>query len=1317
MHSSRSSTTDRNVSDGGRREGQGQAGSTACGVESVKLLSNGRYHVMLSADGGGYSRHGQIALTRWREDATRDCWGAWLYLRDRENGDTWSLSRQPVVNAPVDRRVDFSGPGASFEGRAFGIEARVDVAVAPGDDLEVRKVSVTNRSSKPRTLDLTTYAEVVLSSAPADNAHPAFNKLFVQTDIAESPRAILCHRRPGNGGDPAPWLCHAVVAGEPAGAISCETDRARFIGRGRTLANPAANQADTLSGTCGSVLDPVLSIRCPVVLQPGQSATVSFLLGVADDRAACESLIGKYQTQADVDRAIDDAAGSRKAALAALGVDDAAAALYDRLAAFVAYGNARLRADPSDIMANRQGQSGLWGFSVSGDFPIIFLQIGASPNLARVRELLQAHAYWRYMGLAADLVIANAKGLDPRQDIQQQVLDLVKSLGRADQLDQRGGIFVRLASRFAPEDRTLFLAVARVVLDDGPKGLADRLGPEANHGGTAGAQQEPSGRQAPARADSPATALPHPDLMLENGLGGFTPDGREYVMTLGAGATTPTPWTNVLANPDFGTIVSESGCANTWSENAHEFRLTPWSNDPVCDSSGEAVYLRDDSSGECWSPSPWPCRDADTYVCRHGFGYSSFQHVHDGLESDLVIYVARGKPVKFAALTVRNRSGRTRRLSATGYVEWVLGDQRIKTMAQVTTRLSPDGRGIVAHNAYSMEFGDRHAFFSVNAEPGSVTADRTEFLGSCGSAGQPAAMARPALSGAVGAALDPCAALRVPFELEPDTEREIVFMLGAGAGEAGALGLLEQCGEAGAARAALDDVQGYWRHTLDAVRVKTPDPAFDTQANGWLAYQALACRVWARSAFYQPGGAFGFRDQLQDVMALVHAEPALVRAHILLSASRQYPEGDVQHWWHPPMGRGVRTRCCDDYLWLALATCRYIAVTGDASLLDEPVLFLEGRPLKPDEESYYELPGVSKEPASLYDHCVRAIRHGFRMGAHGLPLMGTGDWNDGMNKVGAQGKGESVWMAFFLYRILQQFKPLAQSRGDAGFVKECDEVAAGLVESIARNGWDGEWFVRAYFDDGTPLGSAKNDECRMGSIAQSWSVLSGAAEPERARQAMDSLDRLLVDRDNALIKLLSPPFDVSVPDPGYIRAYVPGVRENGGQYTHAAVWAAMAFAELRDSRRAAELTAMLNPVNHALDAAAVDKYKVEPFVVASDVYALPPHTGRGGWTWYSGSAGWLYRLLLESVLGLQREADTLYLRPCVPDHWDGFSIDYRYGATVYHVQAHREGAGADKSSRPGGAVMPGEPIPLVDDGGEHQVRLVLPGTQGPARPG
>jgi cellobiose phosphorylase len=770
---------------------------------------------------------------------------------------------------------------------------------------------------------------------------------------------------------------------------------------------------------------------------------------------------------------------------------------------------------------------------------------------------------------------------------------------------------------------------------------------------------------------------------------------------------------NVLANPHFGSIISDSGQAFTWSENAHEFRLTPRHNDPVTDSSGETFYIRDEESGRFWSPTALPCRGRLPYVSRHGFGYSVFEHAEGGIRSELWVYVALDAPVKFSVLKVRNESGRSRKLSATGYAEWVLGDLRPKSAMHVVTQVDPGSGALLARNSFNTEFTDRVAFFDVDDPARTVSGDRVEFLGRNGSLRSPAAMTRARLSGKVGAALDPCAAIQVPFELADGQEREIVFRLGAGKNADDARNLVNRFRGSAAARGALESVWQYWKHTLGAIHVETPDPSLNILTNGWLLYQTLACRLWARSGYYQSGGAFGFRDQLQDAMALIHAEPHLLREHLLRCAARQFREGDVQHWWHPSSGRGVRTKCSDDFLWLPLATCRYVLATGDTGVLDEPVHFIEGRPVNVEEDSYYDLPARSEEAASLYEHCRRAILRGLRTGERGLPLMGAGDWNDGMNLVGEHGKGESVWLGFFLYEVLMRFTDVARKAGDVTFAERCRTEAAQMRLKIEQNGWDGGWYRRAYFDDGSPLGSASNPECRIDSIAQSWSVLSGAGNAERSRMAMEAVDRHLVRRDHALIQLLEPPFDKSELNPGYIKGYVPGVRENGGQYTHGAIWAAMAFAALGDSRRAWELLAMINPVNHARSPEGIATYKVEPYVVAADVYALSPHNGRGGWTWYTGSAGWMYRLIMESLLGLRLEVDKLRFAPCLPADWKAFKVYYRYRETVYEIDVLQRFAGKGETSvTVDGVPQPDRAILLVDDRRKHSVEVVIHADRG-----
>ncbi|MCX5805829.1 MAG: cyclic beta 1-2 glucan synthetase [Proteobacteria bacterium] len=1276
-------------------------------VPEVQLLSNGRYHVMITNAGGGYSRWKDLAVTRWREDSTCDNWGAFCYIRDTITGAFWSATYQPALKASKQYEAIFSEGRAEFRRRDQDFDTHTEIAVSPEDDIELRRITITNRARTRRTIEVTSYEEVVLASPAQDSLHPAFSNLFVMTEIIREQSAILCTRRPRSIEEQSPWMFHLMaVHGASTNKVSFETDRMRFIGRGNTIADPQAMRGlSRLSDSDGSVLDPIVSIRHQIILDPEKSATIIIVTGIAETREACMGLIGKYQDLHLADRVFDLAWTHSQVLLRQINATEADAQLYGRLAASVIYANSSLRASPGALMKNNRGQSGLWGYSISGDLPIVLLQIEDPANINLVRQLVQAHAYWRLKGLLVDLVIWNEDHAGYRQILHEQIMGLIAAGIEPNLTDRPGGIFVRPSDQISKEDRILFQTVARIIITDHKGMLADQFKGRGFSEGILPA----SILIRTAKGDAPSsTAEPRQDLMFGNGLGGFTPDGREYVISTARGQVTPAPWVNVLANPLFGTVVSENGLAYTWSENAHEFRLTPWHNDPVSDSSGEAFYIRDEERGHFWSPMPLPSRGATPYVTRHGFGYSVFEHTERGISTEVWVYVAIDAAVKFTVLKVRNQSGRSRRLSATGYVEWVLGDLRPKSVMHVITGINSQSGALFAHNPYNTEFGNRTAFFNVDNVIRTMTGDRKEFIGRNGTLANPAAMARSRLSGRVGAAFDPCGAIQVAFELADGEEREIVFTLGAGQDADDAGNLAYNSRGSVAAREALERIWQYWNHTLGAVQVETRDPSINVLANGWLLYQTISCRLWGRSGYYQSGGAFGFRDQLQDIMALIHAEPQLVRKHLLLSASRQFVEGDVQHWWHPPSGRGVRTRCSDDFLWLPLATCRYVLTTGDTGVLDERIRYIKGRPVNAEEDSYYDLPGKSEEKTNLYDHCFRAILRGLTFGEHGLPLIGSGDWNDGMNMVGNAGKGESVWLAFFLYKVLISFSEIAKMHGDLPFAERCEKEAGTLSLNIEQNGWDGEWYLRAFFDDGTPLGSSINPECRIDSVAQSWSVLSGAGSATRSRMAMEAVDKYLVRPDHGLIQLLDPPFDKSDLNPGYIKGYVPGVRENGGQYTHGAVWAAMAFAALGDSRRAWELLTMINPVNHGGSAKDIEVYKVEPYVVAADVYAVPPHTGRGGWTWYTGSAGWMYRLIVESLLGLRLEVDKLYIQPCIPDDWEGFTVHYRYRETIYHIKVVQGRVGEGEGGvTVDGVVQHDKFVLLVDDHVGHVVKVVI----------
>ncbi len=1263
----------------------------------VQLLSNGRYHVMVTNSGGGYSRWKDLGVTRWHEDVTCDNWGTFCYICDIDSGEYWSNTHQPTLVKAEKYEVAYSQGRVDFNSVYNKIETHTEIVVSPEDDIEMRRLRITNRSDSRRTIEVTSYTEVVIAPIASDLMQPAFSNLFVQTEIIPHLNTIICTRRPRSAEEQTPWMFHLMATeGKAATEISYETDRMAFIGHGNSIVNPQAmKNPGKLSGSQGSVLDPIVAIRYRVILEPDEIVTIDIVKGIAETKDICQGLINKYQdNKPHKDRVFEMAWTHSQVVLRQINASEADAQLYGRLAGAILFANASFRADTSVLINNHRQQSGLWGYAISGDLPIVLLKVESQDNIQLVTQMIQAHAYWRLKGLVVDLVIWNEEHNGYRQDFQNDILSLIP----AELNGNKGGVFLRASDQISSEDRILFQSVARVIIADTGGTLADHV------------NKKEFARVPMPLIDKRQTILlsttaikPPKDLVFFNGLGGFSPDGKEYVIVTGNNKKTPVPWVNVIANPNFGTVISESGSAYSWTENAHELRLTSWSNDPVSDASGEAFYIRDEESGLFWSTSMLPSGGQSAYITHHGFGYSIFEHIEDGIYSEMIVYVDIVAAIKFIVIKLKNQSGRSRNLSATGYIEWVLGDNRCKTAMHIHTEIDPDSGAFFAKNQYNTEFSNRVAFFDVDYLKKTYTGDRTEFIGRNGNLQNPDAMSRLKLSGKIGLALDPCAAIQVPFFMADGEEQEIIFRLGAGKDSNEASYVAKQFRGAEVAKEALEKVKKYWEETIGALQVETPDAAINILTNGWLTYQTLSSRLWGRSGFYQSGGAFGFRDQLQDVMSLLYTRPELAREQILLAASRQFREGDVQHWWHPPVGRGVRTRISDDYLWLPFVIANYIKHTADIAVLDESIDFLEGRQLNMGEESYFDLPLIAHTPAPLYEHCVRAIKHGLNFGEHGLPLIGTGDWNDGFDKVGQHGKGESVWLAFFLYEILNSFAAIANLHNDIIFANTCKNEAKKLKGNIDKHAWDGEWYKRAWFDDGTPLGSKTDEECKIDSIAQSWSVLSEGGNESLMHTAMESAYKNLVQKDISIIKLLEPAFDKSILNPGYIKGYVPGVRENGGQYTHAAVWMIMAFAKLGNNERVWELLQMINPINHGNTAEKITNYKVEPYVLAADVYSREPHAGRGGWTWYTGSAGWLYRLIIESFLGIQQEGNKLKFTPCIPKVWLSFKVHYRYKNTVYHIDILKITNSEEMIVTVDGIIMEDKIISLKDDGVAHSV--------------
>ncbi|MGE3539354.1 MAG: glucoamylase family protein [Candidatus Tectimicrobiota bacterium] len=1270
----------------------------------VHVLANGRFATLVSNSGGGYSQYKDLALTRWRSDTTLDDWGLWLYLQERERGLTWAATAQPLAGTTGHTEVRFHPHMVEWQRQAHEISLHTEITVAVDEDVEIRRLTLSNDSDTPRVLQLTTYGEVVLAPLAADQRHQAFTKLFVESAPLPTGAGLLFRRRPRSAHEQPSCLVHMLVAPSPdtCATITWESDRARFLGRQRTPHNPLALETP-LSNTTGATLDPVMALRTVIRLAPGARVSLAVITLAAEHRQAALHLAQRYQTWTAVERAFLRARSSAEQELHQLGLESEDVELMQRLLSGLLYPYHALRTEAAVLAANSKGQDGLWAYGISGDYPILLVCVADESAEELLQRVLQAHTYWRRRGVQVDLVLFNQRESSYNQEIQGFLLRLLRRLDSEEWLNQRGGIFIVRSDQLPEADRLLLHSAARVVLYGDRGTLAEQLG-------TLLVSSMPLPAFVPTQETHPEVPVAVPQtppsaLLFDNGYGGFSADGREYVIY----RTPPSPWCNVIANRHAGFLISDSGGGYTWVGNSGENRLTTWRNDPVSDQPSEVLYLRDEETAALWSATPQPVGAAPGTLTRHGAGYTIFQQQQHHLSHELRLFMAPEAPVKLMVLRLVNLLSRPRRLTVTLYVEWVLGVERSTSQQYIVSTYDEGSHALLARNAYHTDCGAAVAFVSASKTPHGLTSDRSEFLGRLGTLQRPAALERIGLSGRIEAGNDPCAAFQVHLDLPAQGTDEVTFVLGQAPDRATAVTLAQRFQDVGQVQQAWEETGQMWDHILGAVQVQTPDLALNVLLNRWLLYQTLSCRFWGRAALYQSSGAFGFRDQLQDVMALLHSRPDLARAHILEAARHQFEAGDVLHWWHPPADRGVRTHISDDFLWLPYVTAHYVAVTGDLAIMHEAVPFLHATPLGAGEEDRYAQYAPTAGALPLYEHCRRALVKARTRGPHGLPLIGAGDWNDGMNRVGIGGRGESVWLGWFLLATLRAFAVLGERLEQHEDVSLYRQQASELLQALSTQAWDGAWYLRAWYDDGTPLGSQHNQECQIDALAQSWAVLAGADEPQRARQAMRSVLERLVKRDARLILLFTPPFDQTCHDPGYIKGYVPGIRENGGQYTHAALWTIWAFALLREGDLAGELLRLINPVWRSATPDRAARYQVEPYVIAADVYGVEPHTGRGGWTWYTGSAGWLYRLGLEAIVGLQRQGNSLTFTPCLPSDWPHVSVTYRYGATTYTIQIiqNQEAPGREVTVTVDGIAVADGRVLLQEDGQVHQVVVAV----------
>lgn len=1267
-----------------------------CYPPRMHILSNGALCYVTAENGLSYLKCRDIYVNRFRKNLYGNQYGAFIYIRDRSEQLSYSVTSSPSKQMPETYKVVFYPEKAEFRRKNANLTTTLDVTLSAENNALLQTVTLFNHSEQEKEVEVTSYLELILSSLAQDMAHPAFNSLFIRTFEKEG--ALFAVRRPRGEKERAWYAAHAVVTDFiPEGKFSYETDRYRFLGRKHTTQDPEGIH-QPLSNTTGAVLDPIFSIRVSCKLAPKEQKCICFITAAEDSMSMLERTLQDFRSYDAVKRILAHSHlhGRQNRVPADLKEQET----YLNLLSHLFYPSPNKLYDKRRGIQNTLGNSALWKFGISGDLPILTGLIRKEEDFAYAQQLIKCHAFLTFKGMKLDLLLLTKDEDSYQTPVFRQTKEILEKTAFSGLIDCPGGIFLRSWESMTEADQNAVLATSAFVVDPERGSIVTQVQSaflQWNHPIYFISKESKESEDSPEDSEK---------LRFYNGYGGFNEE-NEYVILLKDGQETPLPWCNVIANPRFGCVATESGGGYTWSENSRENKLTHWSNDPLTDSLSEAVYLKEGSN--IFSVSPHPVRKRKTYRITHGFGDTVYHSVHGNLHCEQTVFVPQGKPMKLTKLQLKNESDDLKKISLFYYVKPVMG-----VFENEQAFVQRQNNVIYAQNRMNEEFRNRQLFVTSTELITGFEREALSFLGNPKSE-IPAGVAEglPQRESSEYA-LHPCIAIEVSVSIKPHETRELAFVLGEGANAAEVAACLEQLQGIRAVNAMLKDTKEFWKKELSVIRVHTPDASMDQMLNGWMLYQTLSCRIWGRSAFYQAGGAFGFRDQLQDCMAMLLADSKIALLQILKHAAHQFQEGDVQHWWHPKLyqnsgDKGVRTRFSDDLLWLSYVTWEYLCKTGDKTILDQSVPFLEEPILTDTEEERYGMPQISQEKASLLEHIKRAVKRSLKTGRNGLPLIGTGDWNDGFSAVGKEGKGESVWLAWFLCDVLEKTARMCEEKGEKACTEQYRAHARNLAKAANQNAWDGAWYLRAFFDNGMPLGSKESEEAKIDAIAQAWAVISGKGETEKAQCALKAVKQHLTDEKHGIIRLLAPAFDKSKNNPGYIQSYLPGVRENGGQYTHAAVWVCMACALQKQKEDAYRLYSMLNPILHSDSQKKADLYKTEPYVISADVYANENQTGRGGWSWYTGAAGWYYRVGLEYLLGFRKNGDTLLFEPCIPSAWKAYQIRYRYFDTWYHIQVNCPNGGgvSVKEIYENGERLEENRISLQNDGKAHQIEVML----------